>query len=516
MNESGIQDGLLGSIGLGELLRIAQAIPRSSRLFQRSRELLQDKLELGASFPIATAPRAPKFLTIGMATANDYDGFYFTTQAIRLYHPEILNDVELLVIDNGSELPCSKAIKDLGNWAPENFRYVPYRTHQGTAVRDLIFREATGEFVLSIDSHVLFEPGSLARLIEYCREHPDSKDLLQGPLLSDSLAVIGIQFDPVWSGGMYGTWGMDDRGLSPELPPFEIEMQGLGVFCSRRAAWPGFNPRLAGFGGEEGYIHEKIRRAGGRTLCLPFLRWLHRFNRPTGARYRNCWADRIRNYMLISDELGLDATPMIEHFEGHIGKDATDAAVREAQVEIGGPFHTIDAVYCISREDRQESWEAMQERFRGLGIHRKVRRIPGADTPLNRHIGSVLSHRRIVAEAKLQQLKTILVFEDENQFPPNAGAAMALSLAELEGREWQLSFLDGPAIAYHHSVYDAILDAVPDDALTVARMVRTLEYGAGDSMRQLLRLLGVESQEERKARTSPAVRLNALEVYGFA
>lgn len=40
-------------------------------------------------------------------------------------------------------------------------------------------------------------------------------------------------------------------------------MQGLGIFACRRDVWPGFNPRLRGFGGEEGYIHEKFRRAGG-------------------------------------------------------------------------------------------------------------------------------------------------------------------------------------------------------------------------------------------------------------
>ena len=45
-------------------------------------------------------------------------------------------------------------------------------------------------------------------------------------------------------------------------------------------AWPGFPAAFRGFGGEEAYIHEKFRRAGGRRLCLPWLRWMHRFGRP--------------------------------------------------------------------------------------------------------------------------------------------------------------------------------------------------------------------------------------------
>ena len=62
---------------------------------------------------------------------------------------------------------------------------------------------------------------------------------------------------------MYGTW--DNSGLAddPDAPPFEIPMQGMGLFACRRAAWPGFNQAFRGFGGEEWYIHEKFRRADG-------------------------------------------------------------------------------------------------------------------------------------------------------------------------------------------------------------------------------------------------------------
>ena len=37
-----------------------------------------------------------KKLTIGMATYDDYDGVYFSIQAIRMYHPEILKDIEFI------------------------------------------------------------------------------------------------------------------------------------------------------------------------------------------------------------------------------------------------------------------------------------------------------------------------------------------------------------------------------------------------------------------------------------
>ena len=108
-----------------------------------------------------------------MATYDDYDGVYFSVQAIRLYHPEVTDRTEILVLDNHPGGPCAKPLKDLERQVA-GYRYVPYERSQGTAVRDLVFREANAEFVLCMDSHVLFRPGALARLVEYLAAHPDS------------------------------------------------------------------------------------------------------------------------------------------------------------------------------------------------------------------------------------------------------------------------------------------------------------------------------------------------------
>jgi hypothetical protein len=49
-----------------------------------------------------------------------------------------------------------------------------------------------------------------------------------------------------------------------------IPAQGMGVFACRKNNWLGFNPKFRGFGGEEGYIHEKYRKNGKQVICLPF------------------------------------------------------------------------------------------------------------------------------------------------------------------------------------------------------------------------------------------------------
>jgi glycosyl transferase family 2 len=274
-----------------------------------------------SEIPTPTPRREPRRLTIGMATYDDYDGVYFSLQAIRLYHPQILDETNFLVVDNHPDGPCAKSLKALEGSTP-HYRYVPFNSHSGTAVRDCLFAEADGEFVLCMDCHVFIVPGALKHLMDYLAAHPETPDLLQGPLVFDDLVTIATHFHPVWRAGMYGYWETDERGKNPDAPPFDIPMQGLGVFGCRRAVWPGFNPRFRGFGGEEGYIHEKFRRKGGRTLCLPFLRWMHRFSRPMGVPYTNRWEDRVRNYMIGFRELSLPTAEVEQHFQELLGETA--------------------------------------------------------------------------------------------------------------------------------------------------------------------------------------------------
>ena len=285
--------------------------------------------------PIRRAPakRTAKKLSIGMATYDDYDGVYFSLQALRLYHPEILEDVEFIVIDNHPDGPCAQALRDLEQKF-QNYYYIPQNGKQGTSTRQFIFEEAIGELVLCIDSHVFIASGAVKRLLDYFDANPDTKDLLQGPLLSDSLATVSTHFDTGWRKGMWGYWECDERGKDPEAPPFEIPMQGLGLFACRRTVWPGFNARFRGFGGEEGYIHEKFRQNGGRTLCLPFLRWIHRFSRPMGTPYRNAWDDRIRNYIIGFRELGMQTTEVEEHFRSLLGEDEANSIFQSIDNEL--------------------------------------------------------------------------------------------------------------------------------------------------------------------------------------
>lgn len=375
------------------------------------------------------ATKTPK-LTVGMAVYDDYDGAFFTLQSLRLHHD--LSQVELLVIDNAPQTAAGQMLRGfVENFAQQRTagaRYVALPDPVGTTVpRDRVFYDARGDAVLCLDSHVLLELGAISKLIAWYDAHPDSRDLLTGPLLYDDLKTVSTHFDDLWRDEMWGVWAsawqcacasngkakiqnpnsnpltfsvQPDLGRGPapganspyakfralvpgevpvtrcgrcgaELPEiaffahedrlrslgfrplgagahlpgdeaaFEIPGQGLGLFTCRREAWLGFNPHFRGFGGEEMYIHTKYRQAGRKNLCLPFLRWNHRFGRPGGVKFPLTRWNKVRNYVLGHQELGLSLDPVKKHFVGE-GKLTEE----QWQYLLDDPVHHLESNAC--------------------------------------------------------------------------------------------------------------------------------------------------------------------------
>jgi len=256
-----------------------------------------------------------KLLTIGSLVYDDFDGIFFSYQSLRLNNQDLLPSLDLLVVDNNPDSPEGLATKDFCQKA--FIRYEPCTNARSTSVRNKIFELAEAPYAMCIDPHVLFEPQAIKTLLAFYQSNPDTKDLIQGPLLMDCITGHDpmTHMDPVWRDHMWGTWAIDPRGAKPTLPPFEIPMQGLGCFSSKTEEWLKFNDNFIGFGGEEGYIHEKYRQAERTTWCLPFLRWIHRFSRPRGVPYPLALEHRIHNYFIAFKELGLDVQPIIDHFK---------------------------------------------------------------------------------------------------------------------------------------------------------------------------------------------------------
>jgi hypothetical protein len=270
-------------------------------------------------------------LTIGMATFKEFSDVWFTLSALTANHPR----VEYLVVDNSPER-CTQT-EAIVKACKGTYYHRPDLT--GTsAPRDAVFRFAKTPWVMCIDSHLIFEAGAIQSLLDWIDKNEDSRDMVQGPLAHDD----GISTSTEWLPTTKGLWG-EWHNRQHDGEPFEIQMMGLGLFAMRKDRWPGFHPQFRGFGGEEGYLHEKIRQRGDKTICLPGLRWRHKFRDlvKTPPPYKNSLFDHTVNLLLGHKELGIEADAEInEHFGKRIGMPAWLAAlsaINASPQEFGKP-----------------------------------------------------------------------------------------------------------------------------------------------------------------------------------
>jgi hypothetical protein len=424
------------------LLDIVERLEPDSCFVQHASRLL-DRLLVAGELPLTRpAPPPPRLLTIAMV-AEDFDGVYFSIQAIRLYHPEVGDDVQFLVLD---PRPEDEALRGLGAWI-ESYRYWSCADAAGTSLHDLPFRHVESDYVLIMEPGVLFALGALAALVAFLRHHAPDGELMQGPR----------------------------------------DEHDLGVFVCRRDAWPGVNPRLGGAGGLDGYLQEKFRRAGRRTVRLPFLDWQRRDPELTGGGPRAEAAARFRDRMIVHDELGMDLRPLCEQFEPLLG----ERWMADLRGALESPFALFDAVYCIHPAgDSRGRWLA-EERFAGLGLHR-VSWIAEVATPHDQRIGRTLTRRAIIAHAAWRRLERVLLLD--------AGVHLdrsALSLLRsARDRPWEVSWLDASGVLHfaepgdrcrpiapathvdsamlgiQRALYQTVLDEIPSAPSGVARWLR--------------------------------------------
>lgn len=262
-----------------------------------------------------------KKLTIGMCVYDDYDGVFFSIQSLRMYHSEVMDQVEFIIVDNNPTSESGKAVKAFTESITQPVQYFQFTNYKSTSLKNKIFELADTPYVLCMDCHVLLAPGSLQKLIDFYDKKLDEGNLLQGPLLYDDFGKVSTHFNREWSGGMQGQWETIKNYQSNDSEPFEIPAQGMGLFSCRKESWLGFNKLFRGFGGEEVYIHDKFRSKGKKVICLPFMMWLHRFTRIQGPTYPNTWEDRYRNYIIGRIELGLDVKDVEEAFSEYLNEE---------------------------------------------------------------------------------------------------------------------------------------------------------------------------------------------------
>lgn len=297
-------------------------------------------------------------LTIGVSLPpnEEYSAVWASFNSILAHHADAIAclKVQFLVIDGN---PGDKSSQAIRAWIERKVRtvvtgkYVEYSGPAGTAQpRNEIFRQADGEIVLTFDPHVLLEPGTVKKMLDYFKDRPGCKDLLTGPQIDDSGTASYFQrLD--WGGGSLGIW-TGKKDVRPDHQPFEIPQQGLGCFAMRKDAWPKFHASFREFGGCETYLCEKVRRFGGRVMCHPAFRWRHRFQRPWGVTYAASLKQRLKNYLIGFTELGMEdeIKSCLDHYRTWISREdrkrfvsdlTIDQVIREVVSETGATLKPL-------------------------------------------------------------------------------------------------------------------------------------------------------------------------------
>lgn len=174
-----------------------------------------------------------------------------------------------------------------------------------------------------------------------------------------------------WSGHEVQLRNLGYIELSHTEKPFEIPAQGLGMFAMRREAWPGFNPNTWGFGGEELWIHEKVRINGGKCVCHPLAKWYHRFPRPEMAKYPNTTWYKARNYVVEFNELGWNLDPIKSHFVdgGKVASLEWDAMSSDPLKFVHGPTEQFQQPVMVNGQPAnvmKVTAESVYEKFKSL------------------------------------------------------------------------------------------------------------------------------------------------------
>lgn len=151
----------------------------------------------------------------------------------------------------------------------------------------------------------------------------------------------------------------------------------------------------------------------------------------------------------------------------------------------------FDKAYYINMSFRLDRKDYFEKQINKLGLN--VERFEGIELDSinhedqNRHrkLGCVLSHLKIIEQAKQQNLESVLIFEDDCIFHPKFIEKATVAVNELYNKHWDLLYFGGEpngicerytkhlnkatngiyqthAYAVHKNFYDSILSMEPD------------------------------------------------------
>jgi GR25 family glycosyltransferase involved in LPS biosynthesis len=122
----------------------------------------------------------------------------------------------------------------------------------------------------------------------------------------------------------------------------------------------------------------------------------------------------------------------------------------------------FDKIYCINLDHRTDRWQQAQEEFEKIGIKDNVTRFSAIKNEINGALGCRDSHLAIIKEAKLNNYKNILIFEDDVLFYQDNIDINKIeqTLDELSNLDWFLFYFGttvDPNVGYFNKITNNIV-----------------------------------------------------------
>ena len=139
------------------------------------------------------------------------------------------------------------------------------------------------------------------------------------------------------------------------------------------------------------------------------------------------------------------------------------------------PFDFFDVIFCINLDKRPDRWVHAQQEFQKIGILDKVKRFPAIERKDGR-LGCIKSHLEIIKYAQKNNLKNVLIFEDDVVFlDKDVNGIMGNVISQLP-ENWEMLYLGANlhtpltnysdnlvvlkngfsthAVSYNHTIFD--------------------------------------------------------------
>jgi glycosyltransferase involved in cell wall biosynthesis len=141
-------------------------------------------------------------VSIVIPTFNRGDKLAVTVQALLANDPTGLDEIEIIVVDDGSRMPAEKAIRLVCAKPPFTLRTIRQANAGPASARNTGFRETKGEIVIFVDDDMIAPKDLIRAHVAAHRRHPQSVICGRGPFIEPSPStplfrfINSLGFDP--------------------------------------------------------------------------------------------------------------------------------------------------------------------------------------------------------------------------------------------------------------------------------------------------------------------------------